>query len=85
MDAMEVTPSAELTNKSAMKHKRIVYEPDVTQRNDNFNNNLPMLTNGCKRLRIAAIDEDVSKNKRGLQDTKVDCSAKPKRLKITWP
>ncbi|KAG4072912.1 hypothetical protein HA402_006592 [Bradysia odoriphaga] len=87
MDTLEIIPNVELTNKAGSRHKRIVYESDITQRNGSCNNNVPMITNGCKRLKIEAIDEGVSKSKRELHDTKIDCSpeTKPKRQKITWP
>lgn len=87
VDTIVLPPNLELTNKTGSKHKRIVYESDVTQPHDTFNNNSPIVTNGCKRMKIGTIDECSSKNKRELDDTKVDCSTstKPKRQKITWP
>lgn len=82
---MDLTPTDQI-NKSSNKHKRIIYEsPDVDCSANS--KSMDLVTNGCKRIKIAAFSDSASENKRGLQDIKVDSSLsqKTKRQKITWP
>lgn len=88
MDTLELTsPTDQLANKPGSKHKRIIYDSSPIPNSFDNSKSMDVVTNGCKRIKIGAINESTPENKRSLQDIKVDVSfsQKTKRQKITWP
>lgn len=88
MDTSEPKP-IEQSSTLGNKHKRIIYDPNPTSSIGSSGNSKSMdfVTNGCKRIKIGSLTDNMSDNKRDPPDLKLDScfSQKTKRQKITWP